>query len=253
MCYISCLFNSLTSNKFLKYSFILNIMQIIINSLIIIFTLLCFISCNLDLIIKTGYTFYINNIFFCVIILLITILIIFYSKKEYLIKEKKQSSIFLIIICLSISAIKFFTSLFTFLKNKRLYKLINTWKYTYQSGYLKIYKDYNILFTYLLVILVLFFINGILWLLYAILISHLRIIIINNNANNNYYNSNNLSHLSTKSDFDDNNSEIIINNLNEGSKNNNFYYLSENIINNIKKEFEDKESQTIIKSKINTK
>ena len=248
MCNSNLLFNSLTTNKFLQYSFILTIIQIIIISLIILFTILCFISCNLSFIIKTGYSYYINNIFFGLIILSIIILIIFYQKKKILIKDKKQASIFFYMICISISITKSFTSFVTIGKLRNLYSLIKKWNLTYQISYAKMYKEYNILFAYLIILLGLYLIYGLFCLIHIILISKLRVIILNNNLNNDYYNNNNnLSHLSTKPDFDDNSHEIIINNLNEGNKNNNFYFLSQNIINKIKKEYEDKGTQTNIK------
>ena len=77
------------------------------------------------------------------------------------------------------------------------------------------------------------------------MIYNLRVVILNDERNNiNIYNRNNLSYLSTKTDLGDNSREVIINNL---SKENNFYYFSDNIINEVQKDYEDKEIQTNIK------
>ena len=249
MCYSFWLINSLNTNKFAKYSNILCIIQFILNCLIIIVSILCFISCNLDLIIKSGYSFYVNNIFFCFIMLLITILIKYYNNKNILIKDKKQTSFILICFCLCITVIKCFTTLISIAKIKRIYRSIKLENLYYYKKYSKliIYKQANLLFIYVLILFGFFIFLGIFWLIYILLIYNLRIIILNNDLNNIYNNSSNISYISTKPDIEDNSQEIAINNLNDGYKNNNFIYFSKNVINKIEKEFEDKESQTNIK------
>ena len=247
MCNSFCIFSHLNTNKFIKYSNILNILQIIINSFIIIISLLCFISCNLDLIIKTGYSNYINNIFFCLFMLIIIALIKYYHYKKILIKDKKQTSLILICLCFCVTITKCFSCLFAISKMIRIYRLI---KIENSKEIFKVYKQADLLLIYLIILLGLFIILGIFWLIYMILIYNLRIIILNNDINNIYYNRNNISYMSTKPDLDDNSQEIAINNLNEGYKNNNFNYFSQNIINNIQKEYENKEAQTNIKGLI---
>ena len=250
MCNTICIIRSLTANKFEKYSRYLNFFQIVLNCLIILFTILCFISCEINLIIKTGYANYINNILFSLIMILIIILIEYYHHKNYLIKDKKQTSSILIFLCLSITIIKSFNLLIAIAKLKRIYSIDKNDAYSYQKNYIKIYKQTKILSAYLLILLALFFILGIFWLIYLILFFNLRIIILNNDINNAYYNRNNISYISTKPDMEDNSQEIIINNINEEGKNNNFSYLSQNIINKIQKEYENKEVQTNIKGNL---
>ena len=247
MCNSICIIRSLTTNKFEKYSRFLNFLQIILNSFIILFTILCFSSCELNLIIKTGYSNYINNILFSLIMILIIILIKYYHHKNYLIKDKKQTSFILIFLCLSITIIKFFNLLIAITKLNRIYSIKKNDIYSYQKDYNKVYKQIKKLSIYLSILLSLFFILGIFWLIYLILFFNLRIIILNNDINNAYFNRNNISYISTKPEVDDNSQDIIINNINEDSKNNNFNYLSQNIINKIQKEYENKEVQTNIK------
>ena len=244
MCNSICLFNSINSKRFLNYSKILNITIILFNSLILLITILCFISCNLDLIIITGYISYINNIIFCLIMISIIMLIIFYTYKKNVINEKKQAIIILSAMCLCISMVKYFTTLTILRKVKNRYKMIKKFEYPDPKSYKDAYNQTKVLLIYLLMIFILYFFNLILWLFYIILIFSLRINIINNERNNNIYNRNNLSYLSTKTDLGENNREIIINNLNEE---NNYYYFSKNIIKEVEKDFEDKEIQTNIK------
>ena len=241
-----CIINSLTTNEIIKYCFFMNIIQLVISIFILFFSFLCFIVSNLDLIIKTGYMTYINNIFFIIIFILIIILLEFYRKKNFLIKDKKQISIALVMICICISIFKFFSSLIIISKVKHIYLLIKDEKSNKNNEYKKLLEQINLLFIFLLIILGLFFIMSIFWILYTVLIHNMRIIIYND-GNNSFYNRNNNSYLSTKPDIIDNSNEIIINNLNEGNKNNNFYFFSQNIINKFEKEYEDKGSQTIIK------
>ena len=245
MCNSYCIIRSLNTNKFVKFSNILNIVQLILNFLIIITSILCFTYCDSDLIINTGYSSYVNNIFFCFIMMLITILLIYYNKKNYLIKDKKRTSITLICFCLGATILKCFTSLALVVKIKKLYRL-----YRFKSDYNyknnnRIYKQVNLLLIYALYLLGFFILLGIFWLIYILLIYNLNIIILNNDANNVFYNRN--SYLSTKPDFDDNGQEIAVENLNDGNKDNNFIYVSKNIINKIEKEYEDKGTQTNIK------
>lgn len=241
-----CIINSLTTNEIIKYCFFMNIIQLVISIFILFFSFLCFIVSNLDLIIKTGYMTYINNILFTIIFILIIILLEFYRKKNFLIKDKKQISIALVMICICISIFKFFSSLIIISKVKHIYLLIKDEKSNKNNEYKKLLDQINLLFIFLLIILGLFFIMSIFWILYTVLIHNMRIIIYND-GNNSFYNRNNNSYLSTKPDIIDNSNEIIINNLNEGNKNNNFYFFSQNIINKFEKEYEDKGSQTIIK------
>ena len=241
-----CIINSLTTNEIIKYCFFMNIIQLVISIFILFFSFLCFIVSNLDLIIKTGYMTYINNILFTIIFILIIILLEFYRKKNFLIKDKKQISIALVMICICISIFKFFSSLIIISKVKHIYLLIKDEKSNKNNEYKKLLDQINLLFIFLLIILGLFFIMSIFWILYTVLIHNMRIIIYND-GNNSFYNRNNNSYMSTKPDIIDNSNEIIINNLNEGNKNNNFYFFSQNIINKFEKEYEDKGSQTIIK------
>ena len=248
MCNSYCLLNSFNTNKFAKYSFILNIIQLIINFLIIICTLLCFISCNLDLIIRTGYSYYIKNILYCLLTILIILLIFYYQNKNLLIKDKKQTCFILICLSASMNFMKCFTTLFLIGRVKRIYRTYkNQNKYYYGDEYNLGNKQTNLLLIYILILFGLFLFLGIFWLIYLYLLYNLRVIILNNDFNNVYNNRTNNSYISTKPDFEDNSQEIVINSLNDGNKNNNFIYFSQKIINNIEKEYEDKECQTIIK------
>ena len=243
MCNSYCIISSLNTNKFIKYSNILNIVQLTLNCLIIITTILCFTYCDLELIINTGYSSYVNNIFFCFIMSFITIILIYYQKKNYLIKDKKRTSFTLICFCLGAAILKSFTSLALVARVKKLYRL-----YKFENRYKnnnRIYKQVNLLLIYALYLLGFFILLGIFWLIYILLLHNLNIIILNNDFNNVYNNRN--SYLSTKPDFDDNGQEIAVENLNDGNKDNNFIYVSKNIINKIEKDYENKETQTNIK------
>ena len=249
MCNYICISNSTNINNFPKYSKLINLIQIILNSLIIFFTFLCFISCNLDYIIKTGYIYYINNIFFCFLMLLVSVFIYYYNKKKELINNKKQASIYFIMVCFCVTMINCFITLIVVVKLKRNY--ISKRYNNYYIKEISLIKQAKLLFIYLLIIFVLYLSLGIFYLINTTLIYNWRTIALTNEFNNEYNNRGNMSYLSTKSDINDNNQDIIINNLNEGNKNNNFCFLSQNIINKIEKEFEDKECQTSIKGIIN--
>ena len=231
--------NSININYFAERSNSLNFIQIILNSLQILLNLLCFISCSFDLILETGYLNYIHNIFCCFLMILISILINYYAKENYLRKDKKLSTRYFISLCISVTSVNFLLSFRSFL----------ALRYTYLSS--KFYnnktnnelKQIKLLYIYSIIMLSLY---TILDALYFIYIDLFRII--------NFFDNdlrNNISYLSTKSDINDNNQDIIINNLNERKKNNNFYFFSQNIINQIEKEYEDKESQTNIKGIMN--
>ena len=179
MCNTICIIRSLTANKFEKYSRYLNFFQIVLNCLIILFTILCFISCELNLILKIGYSNFINNILFSLIMILIIILMKYYHHKNNLIKDKKQTCSILIFLSLSVTIIKFFNLLISIAKLKRI-STINKTDASYHKNYNKIYKQTRILSIYLLILLILFFILGIFWLIYLILFFNLRIIILNN-------------------------------------------------------------------------
>ena len=245
MCNSLCIFNSINKKIFLKYSKVLNFSLALFNTSIIIVTLLCFISCNLDLIIITGYTNYINNIFFGLIMLSIIMLIVFYIYKQNFVNEKKQTSIILATICLCIVLIKIFSSLVIIGKLRSRFELIKKIEFASKKSYKESLNQSKLLLIYILIIFGLYIITGIFWLFYIVLIYNLRVVILNDERNNiNIYNRNNLSYLSTKTDLGDNSREVIINNL---SKENNFYYFSDNIINKVQKDYEDKEIQTNIK------
>ena len=247
MCNSYCIITSLTTNNFTKYSLVLNVIIIILNIIIIFISILCLISCEIDLIIKTGYMNYTNNILLCILFILGLLLIEFYRKKNYLLKDKKQISIIIIMVSLVMSVMKCFSSLIAIAKIKRIYESIKIQSNYKFDRYEKLYKQVNLLLGYILTLFGLFIILSIFLIIYTLLIYNLRIIIFNNDVNNVYNNRNNISYLSTQPDISDNSNEIIINNINERNKNNNFYYLSQNIINKVEKDYEDKESQTIIK------
>lgn len=247
MCNSYCIITSLTTNNFTKYSLVLNVIIIILNIIIIFISILCLISCEIDLIIKTGYMNYTNNILLCILFILGLLLIEFYRKKNYLLKDKKQISIIIIMVSLVMSVMKCFSSLIAIAKIKRIYESIKIQSNYKNDRYEKLYKQVNLLLGYILTLFGLFIILSIFLIIYTLLIYNLRIIIFNNDVNNVYNNRNNISYLSTQPDISDNSNEIIINNINERNKNNNFYYLSQNIINKVEKDYEDKESQTIIK------
>lgn len=247
MCNSYCIITSLTTNNFTKYSLVLNVIIIILNIIIIFISILCLISCEIDLIIKTGYMNYTNNILLCILFILGLLLIEFYRKKNYLLKDKKQISIIIIMVSLVMSVMKCFSSLIALAKIKRIYESIKIQSNYKNDRYEKLYKQVNLLLGYILTFFGLFIILSIFLIIYTLLIYNLRIIIFNNDVNNVYNNRNNISYLSTQPDISDNSNEIIINNINERNKNNNFYYLSQNIINKVEKDYEDKESQTIIK------
>ena len=247
MCNSYCIITSLTTNNFTKYSLVLNVIIIILNIIIIFISILCLISCEIDLIIKTGYMNYTNNILLCILFILGLLLIEFYRKKNYLLKDKKQISIIIIMVSLIMSVLKCFSSLIALAKIKRIYESIKIQSNYKNDRYEKLYKQVNLLLGYILTLFGLFIILSIFLIIYTLLIYNLRIIIFNNDVNNVYNNRNNISYLSTQPDISDNSNEIIINNINERNKNNNFYYLSKNIINKVEKDYEDKESQTIIK------
>ena len=247
MCNSYCIITSLTTNNFTKYSLVLNVIIIILNIIIIFISILCLISCEIDLIIKTGYMNYTNNILLCILFILGLLLIEFYRKKNYLLKDKKQISIIIIMVSLVMSVMKCFSSLIALAKIKRIYESIKIQSNYKNDRYEKLYKQVNLLLGYILTFFGLFIILSIFLIIYTLLIYNLRIIIFNNDVNNVYNNRNNISYLSTQPDISDNSNEIIINNINERNKNNNFYYLSKNIINKVEKDYEDKESQTIIK------
>ncbi len=245
----TCQCNSIYINNCTKISNLLNLIQIILNFLLILFNVLRFTSFSLDFILKTGYIFNINNIFFCFLMLLISVLIKFYAKKNYLIKDKKQTSLYFILLCFFVTSINCILSYFSISKIRSTY-LSNRYN-NYYNKYNNELKQIKLLFFYLIIIFGLYLILGVSYFISSFSLYHLGNIIFNNDINNEYNNRNNISYLSTKSDINDNNQDIIINNLNERKKNNNFYFFSQNIINQIEKEYEDKDSQTNIKGIMN--
>ena len=243
MCNFCCRINSLTIDKFNKYSFLINILQISISSIIIFINLLSFIICDKNLIIITGFTNYVNNIFLSLLILPSIILIEFYRKKNNLTNEKKRVSIILISFILFMSIYKIFSSLIEIVNLSQKYYFLQ--------------KDKNVLIQIKIMIVInimnlgLYNFSIIILLIYSLLIYKLRLIAIRNDLNNVYHNNGNISYMSTKSDVNDNSREIIINNLNEeNKKNNNFFFFSQNLINKFEKEYEDKGIQAVIKGNI---
>ena len=239
MCYSNCILNSLTRNNFKKCSVILNIIQLSISLIILLINLLIFIICDMDLIIKTGFSSYINNIFLCILIILSLFIIEYYRRNNNLTKDKKQATFTLIFICELMTILKCFSSLITIAEIDRIY-LRN--KIEQRKC-----NQIKLMLGIIIATFGLYIASGIILIIYILLIYNLRIIIFNNDVNNINRNNGNLSYMSTRPDINDNSQEIIINNLNEGNKNNNFYYLSQNIINKFEKEYEEKEVQTIIK------
>ena len=243
MCNFCCRINSLTIDKFNKYSFLINILQISISSIIIFINLLSFIICDKNLIIITGFTNYVNNIFLSLLILASIILIEFYRKKNNLTNEKKRVSIILISFILFMSIYKIFSSLIEIANLYQKYYLLKRGK--------NLLIQIKIMIVINIMNLGLYIFSIIILLIYSLLIYKLRLIAIRNDLNNVYHNNGNISYMSTKSDVNDNSREIIINNLNEeNKKNNNFFFFSQNLINKFEKEYEDKECQTTIKGNI---
>ena len=235
-----CRLNSLTLVKFNKYSFLINILQISISSLIIFINLLFFIICNNSLIIKIGFMSYVNNIFFSFLIISSIILIEFYRKRNNLTKEKKSTTIILISFSLFMSIYKLFSTFIEISKLHQINHLLRNEKNLFIQ--IKFMLGINIMN------LGLYIFSIIILLIYSFLIYKLRLIAFHNDLNNVYHNNGNISYMSTKSDVNDNSREIIINNLNEGNKkNNNFFFFSQNLINKFEKEYEDKECQTNFK------
>ena len=235
--------NSLTTNNFKKYSFQINIAQISINSCIIFINILIFIIRDKALTIKTGFIYYINNIFISLIIISLFTLIEFYRKRNILTNEKKQASLILICFCLFLSSYKCLSSLLEISKVFNIYRLF--------KQYNSLFTQFKIMLVINLMTLVLYFLSTNMSIIYCLLMNKLRVVVFNNNLNNVYHNNGNISYMSTKLDANDNSQEIIINNLNEGNKkNNNFFFFSQNLINKFEKEFEDKETQTTIKGNI---
>ena len=246
MCPCRCLINSLNEKNFAKLSIILNILIILINSLIIIINLSCFFFPSLELIIKTGVHNYINNIFYPLIILSIIILIIYYRQKKQL-QKKKRVSMFLFLFC-------FFFAIFQISSNessssllKSLYKETSKKGFDSNEAYKKFKKETSFLSTSLSEIICLYVLLEIFLLVYFCLIYNLRIVLFQQEFNDNFRDFGNINNLSTGPDINDDSQEIVINNLNAGSKNNNFYFFSEKIINGLEKTYEDKEIQTNIK------
>ena len=235
--------NSLTIDKFNKYSFLINIFQLSISSIIIFINLFVFIICDMDIIIKTGFMSYVNNIFLSLLIMSSIILIEFYRKRNILTKEKKGVSFILISFSSFMSIYKSLSSLMEISKLYRIYYL--------SKGDKNLLIQIKIMLGIKIMTLVLYIFSMIILLIYTLLIYKLRLIAIHNDLNNVYHNNGNISYMSTKSDINDNSREIIINNLNEGNKkNNNFFFFSQNLINKFEKEYEDKECQTTIKGNI---
>lgn len=240
MCTSCCRINSLTLNKFNKYSFLINILQISISSIIIFINLLFFIICNKTLMIKTGFLSYINNIFLSLLIISSILLIEFYRKRNNLTKEKKSVSIILICFSMFMSIFKTFSSLIDITKINQIYNFYKSDKDDF--------TQFKIIFGITLMTLGLYVFSVIILIIYTLLIYRLRLIVFRNDLNNVYHNNGNISYMSTKTDVNDNSQEIIINNLNEGNKkNNNFFFFSQNLINKFEKEYEDKGSQTVAK------
>ena len=237
MCNSCCRLNSLTLDKFNKYSFLINIFQISISSLIIFINLLIFIICNKSLIIRIGFMSYVNNIFLSLLIIPSIILIELYRKRNNLTKEKKSTSMILISFSLFMSIYKLFSTLIEISKLHQInYLFRNEKNYFIQIKFILGVNIMNLGF-YIFSIIIL--------LIYSLLIYKIRLIAFHNDLNNVYHNNGNISYMSTKSDVNDNSREIIINNLNEGNKkNNNFFFFSQNLINKFEKEYEDKECQT---------
>ena len=243
MCYSYCRINSLTTDRFNKYSFLINIFQLSISSIIIFINLFVFIICDMDLIIKTGFMSYVNNIFLSFLIIPSIILIEIYRKRNSLTKEKKGVSFILISFSSFISIYKSLSSLMEISKLYRIYYL--------SKGDKNLLIQIKIILGIKIMTLLLYIFSFIILLIYTLLLFKLRQIAIHNDLNNVYHNNGNISYMSTKSDVNDNSREIIINNLNEGNKkNNNFFFFSQNLINKFEKEYEDKECQTTIKGNI---
>ena len=237
MCNSCCRLNSLTLDKFNKYSFLINILQISISSLIIFINLLIFIICNKSLIIRIGFMSYVNNIFLSLLIIPSIIIIELYRKRNNLTKEKKSTSMILISFSLFMSIYKLFSTLIEISKLHQInYLFRNEKNYFIQIKFILGVNIMNLgLYIFSIIIL----------LIYSLLIYKIRLIAFHNDLNNVYHNNGNISYMSTKSDVNDNSREIIINNLNEGNKkNNNFFFFSQNLINKFEKEYEDKECQT---------
>ena len=235
--------NSLTIDKFNKYSFLINIFQLSISSIIIFINLFVFIICDMDIIIKTGFMSYVNNIFLSLLIMSSIILIEFYRKRNILTKEKKGVSFILISFS---SFMSIYKSLSLLMEISKLYRI-----YYLSKGDKNLLIQIKIMLGIKIMTLVLYIFSMIILLIYTLLIYKLRLIAIHNNLNNVYHNNGNISYMSTKSDINDNSREIFINNLNEGNKkNNNFFFFSQNLINKFEKEYEDKGIQAVIKGNI---
>jgi hypothetical protein len=131
MCNFCCRINSLTIDKFNQYSFLINILQISISSIIIFINILIFIICDKYLIIRIGFMSYVNNIFLSLLILPTIILIDFYRKRNNLQKEKKGASFILINFILFMSIYKVFSSLIEISKLYHKYKLFKGEKNIY--------------------------------------------------------------------------------------------------------------------------
>ena len=242
MCKCNRIFRNISLEKCSKISLVLNLSLILLNLVIIFFTLLCFIKDKKGIILKTEMLSYINNIFFCIIMIILLILIEYYRCTKYLIKSKIKASLTFISACAFISAIKFMDVFDSITKINRYMSLFNVNKKTVYNDYaIQISRQISNQKKYLIIILVTFIILLVLNVIYIIALFNMNIIFININFNL-AQNDDKISSVSTEVDISNDNENNISNISFDKIKYK--YYLSETIMNKIEKEYNNQMTQT---------
>lgn len=226
MCNILKNFNlSLNNDKILKILYVVNVIIFSVFILIIISSIFSLISFDYSLISQIGYISFINNVFLSILGISLIGLVEYYRTKNFLIKDKKTPSFFILFFCIVLGLIKLLSSLglllrFKSIKNREIKNLL-----------IIIY----IIFSFYVLLEIFLIIDSFLLQLMKKNIIRMQI--------NNRYISTNESNISTKPDIIENSNEILIDNYHNKDM---FFYISQKVINNVQKEFINKEIQTII-------
>lgn len=240
-CFLSKFFiTSINNNSYSNIILSFNILCYSFNFILIIISLIILSRFETLLVIKSGYMGLINNILISIILIFLVFNLDYYRQKQIFLREKKYASVMLLLISAFLSFIKLFSSVNNLTKLKRIKKRnnnINDQDYNSFSN-----TEINKLIKFFILLIIIFIILLCVLIVYIYFVYKMKVNTVRNGVNNNIYNRTNNSNLSTRPDNADCSTEIIVNDID----NNKFCYVSQNIINDVEKEYCNKETQTII-------
>ena len=243
MCRCLRIFNNISLEKCSKISLAFNLIIILLNILIIFFTLLCLIQDKYEIMLKPEVLSCVNNILFCCLMIIGMIFIEYYRFTGSLIQRKIKSSIIFLSACTFISIIKFIDIFDSITNLNRFMLLFRRNKRTIPNEHNhQLNKEVNKEKRYLMIISILLVLLAIDYIIYIISLFNMEILYYSINLN--AQNDPKIIDASTEVDINIDNNDNFLNNLN-ADRIRYTYYLSQNIVYKLEKDFKDESTQTI--------